>query len=154
EALRWLPDAQVVAGNGAAGKPHILMADDNADLRDYVSRLLRGEYRVEAVANGQAALEAARARKPDLVLTDVMMPGLDGFGLIRELRADPELRTVPVIVLSARAGEEARVEGLGKGADDYLVKPFSSRELLVRVGTLISSTEMHRAAQEARAQFE
>ena len=83
-----------------------------------------------------------------------MMPRLDGFGLIRELRADPELHAIPVILLSARAGEEARVEGLGKGADDYLVKPFSSRELLVRVGSLIRSAEMHRRANEAVAQFE
>jgi DNA-binding response OmpR family regulator len=87
------------------------------------------------VADGIAALAAAHANPPALVVSDVMMPGLDGFGLIHELRADPKLRTVPIILLSARAGEEARIEGLGKGADDYLVKPFSGRELLVRVAT-------------------
>ena len=83
-----------------------------------------------------------------------MMPRLDGFGLIRELRADPQLRAIPVMLLSARAGEEARVEGLDRGADDYLVKPFSARELLVRAGTLMRSAEMRRRAEEARAQFE
>src|SRR6185503_7499688 len=104
------------------------------------------DYEVEAVADGIAALDAARARPPALVVSDVMMPGLDGFGLIHELRADPKLRTVPIILLSARAGEEARVEGLGKGADDYLVKPFSGRELLVRVATLLRTAELRRQA--------
>jgi len=132
----------------------ILLADDNADLRDYARRLLAEQYEVHAVADGQAAIEAARDRRPDLIISDVMTPRLDGFGLIRELRADPELSEIPVVLLSARAGEEARLEGLGKGADDYLVKPFSSRELLVRVGTLMHSAEMHRRAKQARAQFE
>jgi len=93
-------------------------------------------------------------RRPNLIISDVMMPRLDGFGLLRELRADAQLRAIPVILLSARAGEEARIEGIGKGADDYLVKPFSSRELLVRVGTLLNSAELHRSVEEARAQFE
>ena len=155
EALGWLPETQTAP---APARPHgtqrILLADDNADLREYVRRLLAEHYDVHAVADGRAAIEAARARRPDLIISDVMMPRLDGFGLIRELRADPELRAIPVILLSARAGEEARVEGLGSGADDYLVKPFSSRELLVRVGTLMKSAEMHRRANEALAQFE
>ncbi|HZM33891.1 MAG TPA: response regulator, partial [Burkholderiales bacterium] len=117
--------------------------------REYARRLLAADYDVEAVANGEAALAAARARRPELVVSDVMMPGLDGFGLLRALRADPALRTVPVILLSARAGEEARIEGLGVGADDYLVKPFSARELLVRVGALLRSAEIRREAQKA-----
>ena len=83
--------------------------------------------------DGEAALAAARQRPPDLILTDVMMPRLDGFGLLRELRADPRTSGIPVILLSARAGEESRVEGMQAGADDYLVKPFSARELLARV---------------------
>ena len=111
----------------------VLVADDNADMRAYVSRLLEGRFSVEAVSNGRAALEAARAQPPDLVLSDVMMPQLDGFGLLRELKADPRLSSVPVILLSARAGDEAKVEGIRAGASDYLVKPFSARELLARV---------------------
>jgi PAS domain S-box-containing protein len=153
EALGWLPGAERPLELKGSG-PRVLLADDNADLRDYARRLLAEHYDVEAVADGQAALEAARARAPQLVISDVMMPRLDGFGLIRELRADPALRAIPVILLSARAGEEARVEGLGKGADDYLVKPFSARELLVRAGTLLRAGEMRRLADEARAQFE
>lgn len=108
-------------------RPRIVWADDNADLRDYVQRLLGERYAVEAVADGEAALAAVRRSLPDLVLSDVMMPRLDGIGLLRALRADERTRTVPVILLSARAGEEARVEGLEMGADDYLVKPFSAR---------------------------
>src|SRR6187549_2552279 len=92
---------------GAASDPsmatrqRVLLADDNADLRDYVRRLLEVNYEVEVVADGVAALEAARACPPNLIISDVMMPRLDGFGLIQELRKDPVLATVPVIVLSA-----------------------------------------------------
>ena len=90
-----------------------------------------------AVANGAAALAALAKDRPDLVLTDMMMPVMDGIGLLRRLRADPALRDIPVILLSARAGEEARIEGLRTGADDYLTKPFSARELLARVASSI-----------------
>ncbi len=114
----------------------VLLADDNADMRRYVERLLtHSGYRVQAVVDGQAALVEARRRKPDLILSDVMMPRLDGFGLLAKLREEDSLKEVPVILLSARAGEEAKIEGLRAGADDYLVKPFSARELLARVET-------------------
>ena len=131
-----------------AGRPRILWADDNADMRHYVRRLLGERYDVEAVPDGEAALAAARARPPDLVLSDVMMPRLDGFGLLNALRADPATRTIPVILLSARAGEESRVEGLEAGADDYLVKPFSARELLARVGAHLEMARVRREAAE------
>jgi len=154
EALGWLRASEPPPPPPSQATHRILVVDDNADLREYACRLLAEHYLVEAVAHGQAALDAARARRPDLIVSDVMMPQLDGFGLIRELRADPQLRGIPVILLSARAGEEARLEGLGQGADDYLVKPFSARELLVRVGALVNSAEMQRRANEALAQFE
>ncbi|RKH61414.1 PAS domain S-box protein [Corallococcus interemptor] len=126
---------------------HVLLADDNADMRDYVRRSLEGRFTVTAVADGRAALEAAREHPPDVMLTDVMMPGLDGFGLLRELKADPRTAHVPVILLSARAGEEAKVEGLTAGADDYLVKPFGVRELVARLEGTVN-------AARARAQRE
>jgi len=140
EALRWVraegtdtvPVGASVHSSTAGAR--IVLADDNADMREYVARLLSASWRVEAVADGQAALEAVLREPPELVLTDVMMPRLDGFGLLRALKADARTRMLPVILLSARAGEEAHVEGLGAGADDYLVKPFSARELLARVG--------------------
>ena len=104
-------------------------------MREYVQRLLSQKYEVIAVSDGAAALQSARMNLPDLVLTDVMMPNLDGFGLLRELRADERLKAIPVILLSARAGEESHIEGLEAGADDYLIKPFSARELLARVAS-------------------
>ncbi|MBW4565735.1 MAG: response regulator [Mojavia pulchra JT2-VF2] len=140
------PNLQYPIPNTQSPIPNILLADDNADMRDYVKRLLSQQYEVEAVPDGLAALSSARGRIPDLVLTDVMMPGLDGFGLLQELRADPQTRKVPIILLSARAGEEARVEALEAGADDYLIKPFSARELLARVEAAL---KMARLRQEA-----
>ncbi|MEH2175354.1 ATP-binding protein [Nostoc sp.] len=132
----------------SAPSARILLADDNADMRDYVNRLLSQQYEVEAVPDGLAALDSARGRVPDLVLTDVMMPGLDGFGLLQALRADPLTQKVPIILLSARAGEEARVEGLEAGADDYLIKPFSARELLARVEAALKMARLRQEAME------
>jgi PAS domain S-box-containing protein len=132
----------------------MLWAEDNADMRDYVSRLLGERFEVEAVADGQAALEAARARPPDLVLCDIMMPRLDGIGLLRELRSDSKTSEIPIILLSARAGEESRVEGLAAGADDYLIKPFSARELVARVQTHVKMARLRRKAVESLRQSE
>jgi PAS domain S-box-containing protein len=139
-------DLVAEARDGAMGKEVVLLADDNNDMRDYVRRLLAERYQVEAVSDGQAALEAAWRRPPDLILSDVMMPGLDGFSLLQALRNDPKLRDVPVILLSARAGEEAKVEGLDAGANDYLTKPFSARELLARVRANIDMATLRREA--------
>ena len=111
----------------------ILLVDDNADMRDYLKRLLMQRYQVQAYANGAEALVAIKEQAPDLVLTDVMMPQLDGFQLLSALRADPTTKGIPIILLSARAGEEAAIEGLQAGADDYLIKPFSASELIARV---------------------
>jgi signal transduction histidine kinase len=169
EAMHWLPNTEALpappsaspspsqsseaamadlAAPEAAGavkvRPRILWADDNADMRDYVRRLLTDRYDVIAVADGLTALERAREQPPDLVLSDVMMPGLDGFGLLGKLRTDPRTCTVPVILLSARAGQESAVEGLDAGADDYLVKPFSAQELLARVGTHLQLAQARR----------
>ena len=133
--MRWLPGADDVPTVPVAdpGAPRILVADDNADMRDYVGRILGTRYQVEPVNSGTAALAAIRRSPPDLVLTDVMMPELDGFQLLAAIRADPAIRELRVMMLSARAGEESQSEGLEAGADDYLVKPFSARELLARV---------------------
>ncbi|SCE97322.1 SpoIIE family protein phosphatase [Micromonospora mirobrigensis] len=126
-------------GFGAAAVAHprdtptVLVVEDNADLRAFLSGLLAPHYRVRTATDGRDGLASALADPPDLVLTDMMMPRLDGTGLLRELRADRRTAGLPVIVLSARAGEEAAVEGLRAGADDYLAKPFSSEELLARV---------------------
>jgi PAS domain S-box-containing protein len=174
EALRWLPDAEQRPDPGSelpsfqedrsgpassphrldADRPRVLVADDNADMRRYVLRLLSGPYAVEAVPDGAAALDSVRRQAPDLILSDVMMPRLDGFGLLRALRADPRTSSVPVVLLSARAGEESRVEGMKAGADDYLVKPFSARELLARVGALLQINRLRRESEQAIRQSE
>ena len=157
EALRWLPDEVATtaemaeredSGGPRTDRPRILWADDNADMRAYVSRLLGRHFDVEAVPDGEAALTAARAHPPDLVLSDVMMPKLDGFGLLCALRSDPILREIPIILLSARAGEESRIDGMRHGADDYLVKPFSARELIARVDTHVKVSRMRREAKK------
>ncbi len=138
EALRWMEEhpagttVPAVTGDDPL-RPRVLVVDDNADMRDYISRLLAPHYDVATAADGVEALDRVRQETPDLVLTDVMMPRLDGFGLLQALHADPMTTGVPVVMLSARAGEEGTVEGLEAGADDYLVKPFSARELLARV---------------------
>ncbi|HEY3495989.1 MAG TPA: ATP-binding protein [Polyangiaceae bacterium] len=153
EALGWLPARRsglepALETLPEPGRKRILLCEDNADMRDYVERLLRGQYDVETVGDGREALDAVRRRVPDLVLSDVMMPKLDGFGLLAALRSDDRLKALPVVLLSARAGEAARVEGLRLGADDYLVKPFSARELLTRVAALIEQKRAERALRE------
>jgi signal transduction histidine kinase/DNA-binding response OmpR family regulator len=167
EAMRWLPqsgrlldlDAGILGsatalagvadtGSDGAMRPRVLLADDNADMRDYVMRLLGTQYDVRVVEDGEGALQVIHEQRPDLLLSDVMMPRLDGFGLLAALRADPHLRDLPVILLSARAGEEAHVEGLDAGADDYLVKPFAARELLARVRSNLELARIRREAAE------
>jgi PAS domain S-box-containing protein len=124
----------------------VLLVDDNADMRDYLTRILSEHVEVEAVADGASALAAANERVPDLVLTDVMMPGLDGFELLKALRANPRTTEVPIILLSARAGEESVVEGLEAGADNYLIKPFSAQELVSRVNGHLQMAQLRLAA--------
>src|SRR6185503_1874550 len=160
DAVGWLPSsdgpvdvlsAPPVAEPALGGRRcRVLVADDNADMRQYVARLLRQHWEVEAVGDGHAALAALRARPADLVLTDVMMPGLGGFELLRALRADPATRAIPVILLSARAGEESKVEGLEAGADDYVIKPFSARELVARVEAHLKIKDIRERADAER----
>jgi signal transduction histidine kinase/DNA-binding response OmpR family regulator len=177
EALRWLPGkSEDIAETATAWmEPHplrlavreedhapaeheraapasILLVDDNADMRDYLKRLLGQYWMVEAVADGLSALQAAKERTPDLILSDIMMPGLDGFQLLEALRTDPHTSSVPVMLLSARAGEEAALAGLAAGADDYLSKPFSARELLARVRARLEMAKL-RASSALQARL-
>jgi PAS domain S-box-containing protein len=174
EALRWLPDAKpddaVMDARGSANstllesggkawdagqrRERVLLADDNADMREYVSRLLSDRYEVEAVTDGSEALRSAQKRRPALILSDVMMPKLDGFGLIKATRADASLAPIPVILLSARAGEEATVEGMEAGADDYIVKPFGARELIARVDRQIERKRFEKELEAAEQRFQ
>jgi signal transduction histidine kinase len=132
------------SASASTTRSRVLWADDNADMRDYVRRLLASRYDVTAVADGLTAIAHALDNPPDLILSDIMMPGLDGFGLLAALRKDQRTHTIPVILLSARAGEESAVEGLNAGADDYLAKPFSAKELLARVRTHLELARLRR----------
>ncbi|WP_313034991.1 ATP-binding protein [Massilia alkalitolerans] len=174
EALRWLPDEagdDAAGDDGAAGhagappdpaaapepaqreaRPRILVADDNGDMRAYLKALLEPHADVVVCADGETALALLEHNPPDLLLSDVMMPRLDGFGLIARIRASASLRHLPVMLLSARAGEEAKVEGLQAGADDYLVKPFAASELLARVRGQVALARERRRLQLDAAQ--
>jgi CheY-like chemotaxis protein len=131
-----------------------LLADDNADMRDYVRKLLSSWCDVEAVPDGEAALAAIRRQLPDIALVDVMMPKIDGFQLLAAVRSEPSTRTLPVVMLSARAGEEARIEGLNAGADDYLIKPFSARELQARVAAHLETVRLRKEAEQSLRESE
>jgi signal transduction histidine kinase len=167
EALGWLPGRdrlkrEVTEGNTGDGsqggaiistesKQTILLVDDNADMREYVHGLLGWRFNVIPAENGKQALELAAQTTPDLVLTDVMMPEMDGFALLAALRMNPASRSIPVIMLSARAGEESRIEGMDAGADDYLTKPFTARELVARVEAQLNLARVRKEAVEQEA---
>ena len=127
-------------------RQRILIAEDNADMRSYLGRLLDPLGEVETVENGEAAVQSIRRSRPDLIVSDVMMPRLDGLGLVTWLRSDPGTAAIAFVLLSAKAGEESRIEGLRLGADDVLAKPFSARELLARAATQLKLGEARRSA--------
>jgi signal transduction histidine kinase len=148
EVMQWVgtepfdqvPAPLLAAADGSDARPEssrVLIVDDNADMRDYLCRLLSSNWEVRATANGMAALAVAHSWRPDIIIADVMMPQMDGFELLKRWRANEDTRDIPFIMLSARAGEEARIEGMSAGADEYLVKPFSSRELTARIESLV-----------------
>ncbi|WP_102418886.1 SpoIIE family protein phosphatase [Mycobacterium sp. 4858] len=154
EARQWLTPVDHREGPAAAPdrrRPLVLIADDNADMRGHLDRVLSAHWETVLAADGRSALAATRKLRPDAVVTDVMMPGIDGFGLVAAIRADPELAATPVLMLSARAGAEAVDEGYAGGADDYLPKPFRSRELVDRLKSRLSAAARERDRQRRAA---
>ena len=153
EADQWVTSRPTPAGDDAPAaddRALVLIADDNADMRAHLDRVLSPRWRTILVADGQEAIETARKFRPDAVVTDVMMPRLDGFELIAAMRADPKLAATPVLMLSARAGAEAISEGYSGGADDYLPKPFASKDLIDRVAARLSAVARERADRRSR----
>ncbi|MEA2663383.1 MAG: hypothetical protein QOI11_327 [Candidatus Eremiobacteraeota bacterium] len=148
EARDWSRASEPAGARARTGRPLVLVADDNADLRAYIARLFADRYDVETVADGAAALRAIARELPDLLVTDAMMPLIDGFELLRRLRADERTARLPVIMLSARAGQESAVEGLEAGADDYLVKPFSADELRARAEAHLKVAKLREPAAD------
>lgn len=143
------PDAaEPVAAAGPDGSV-ILLADDNADMRDYIAKLIGAQHAVISVADGAEAWTVLSGKLPDLVITDVMMPNVDGFELLRRIRGTTRTQTLPVIMVSARAGEEAKYDGLTAAADDYLIKPFSALELRARISTQLRLARLRKEAADA-----
>ncbi|MFZ1179896.1 MAG: SpoIIE family protein phosphatase [Mycobacterium sp.] len=153
EARQWL---MPISGPGGAtatpARPRqlVLIADDNADMRAHLDRVLSAHWETVLVADGESALAATRDLHPDAIVTDVMMPGLDGFEFVAAIRADPALAATPVLMLSARAGAEAVNKGFASGADDYLPKPFRSQELVDRVQSRLSAVARERREAHLR----
>ena len=162
EALQWLPaepegetqfPGATIDTLSADHRPRttsarILLADDNADMRRYVQRILEPYYEVQTVNDGEAALAAIERMTPDLVLSDIMMPCLDGIAMLKAIRANPSTSSLPVVLLTARADEESTVQGMGSGANDYLAKPFSAKELLARVAGHLEIAKVRREAAD------
>lgn len=138
------PPALRLPDSPAQNAPSVLIVEDNADVRAYIKRHLASRYRVAEAADGEEGLAQVRAQEPDLIISDVMMPKMDGFALCRALKADAALHHIPIILLTAKASEDSKLEGLETGADDYLNKPFNARELLVRAENLIEVRRMLR----------
>jgi signal transduction histidine kinase len=166
EVSGWVGDADepaAVVGKGskresakrvspapAESAERILVVDDNADMRRYLKRILQEHWKVDTATDGMLALARVRKSVPDLVIADLMMPGLDGLSLLRALRDDPNCARVPVMVLSARVNEDASVDALTAGADDYLPKPFAARELIARVAVQLARARLRAAERAAR----
>jgi DNA-binding response OmpR family regulator len=125
----------------SGGAARVLVADDDRDIRDLVAfKLGQAGYEVETAEDGVQALARVRSAPPSLVVLDVMMPGLSGMDVARQLRADAQTATVPIIMLTAKAQEADVESGFAVGVDDYVIKPFSPRELLSRVRALLART--------------
>ena len=154
EVMSWLRSASTtglpVVAPAEVARARILVAEDNADMREYIQRLLQESWDVVCVTDGVAAMQALLTARFDLVLTDVMMPRMNGFELLEAIRADASMREMPVLMLSARAGEEARAEGREAGADDYIVKPFTARELLGQVRAHLAMAGARRSVARER----
>jgi CheY-like chemotaxis protein/AraC-like DNA-binding protein len=138
-------EESVVNERANTGPATVLVIEDHPDMRAYVRKHLAPHYRVIEAARGDEGLEAVRAELPDVIVCDVMMPGLDGFALCRAIKADPETDFLPIVMLTAKAGPEGRLAGLEQGADDYLTKPFVPAELLARIRNLLTSRERLKA---------
>ena len=127
----------------------VLVVEDEEDIRELVSyNLLKAGYQVAGVASGEDALASVESKAPDLILLDIMLPGLDGLRVCRNLKADPRFDSIPVIMLTAKGEEPDIVAGLNMGADDYVTKPFSPKVLLARVQAVLRRAETERALAE------
>ncbi|MDE0885104.1 MAG: ATP-binding protein [Myxococcota bacterium] len=159
--LRWAdqeedePESRVPAlPRSSASRGQVLIAEDNPDMRSLLAALVGREFEVRTARNGREALEAVRESPPDLVLSDVMMPEVSGLELCQAIKGDPELRRIPVVLVTSKAERDVKIEGLELGADDYVTKPFHPRELLARVRSLVRVTSLQRELAGRNSELE
>lgn len=148
-----LPEPAAIEGKevtASADFDTVLVVDDNPDMRRHLQTILEKKYNIITAENGAIALKKIKQHRINLVLSDIMMPVIDGITLVKELKKQPETAMLPVILLTARAGEESRIRGYETGADDYLVKPFSAKELMARINSQIKITKTR---NHLRSQF-
>ncbi len=135
----WRPDVRNITGNSPQGAPMVLLVEDNPGLIHYLASCLRDSYRLLIAADGKEGLEMAVTHTPDLIISDIMMPEMDGYDLCRKLREDERTSHIPIIILTAKADQRSKLDGLKCGADAYLAKPFDEEELYVRIQKLLES---------------
>src|ERR1700736_6611739 len=132
---------------GARGpNPRLLFVEDEATLREHLAQKLSDEYLVDTAGNGNEALLAVIRAKPALVVTDIVMPDMDGVELLKTLRQTPNTRGIPVLLISGRAADEHRIEGFDQGADSFLPKPYTERELRALIGSMLRSAQLRAEA--------
>jgi PAS domain S-box-containing protein len=139
-----------------AAKPRLLFVEDEATVRDHLAQKLSDQYIVDTAGNGNEALLAVIRAKPALVVSDIVMPDMDGVELLKTLRESPGTRAIPVLLISGRAADEYRIEGFNKGADGFLAKPYTERELRALIGSMLRSAKLRAeaAGREARDRAE
>jgi len=135
-------EAEDLLDENLIDKTIVLIVEDNADVREYIKDALKDFYHVEEAANGEQGLRKAEKCIPDLIISDVMMPKMDGYEMTRRIKQDEKTSHIPIILLTAKSDKDSKLEGLGLGADDYLIKPFDSEELLARIKNLIETRRM------------
>ncbi|MBD1871852.1 response regulator, partial [Nodosilinea sp. FACHB-131] len=151
EELRSVPQPDAFTSEHLLSKPLVLVVEDNPEMNRFITTTLASEYRTATAVNGQDGLAQAIALQPDLILSDVMMPSLSGDQMVQQLRTYPELNATPVVMLTAKADDELRVQMLRQGAQDYLTKPFSVEELKARVGNLTALKRVRDRLQQELA---
>jgi len=138
---------------GPAAAERILIIEDDADVRGALAKILSAHFRTIEAEDGDQGLAAARRERPDLVISDLVMPGRSGYDVCRELRADEQTRRIPLVILTGRTEIDAKIEGFESGADDYIAKPFNARELVARVRALLHSRALERALERKNREF-
>jgi PAS domain S-box-containing protein len=152
DPLAYEFDISMTTNNSPGQRPRILCVDDEPIVRQHLAQQLASEYTIEAVGDGAEALRAILRRRPDLIITDLAMPGIDGVELVRTVRETPSTSTIPIMMISGRAPDDLRLEGFKVGADAFLAKPYTEHELRIRIRSMLEAAQRHMAAARKEAQ--